>query len=118
MAREPSLGSLTEDALVSYGSMEGWSEPAVQAAPAPLDKKLTSPWPGYALAALVAAAAYGLHYLPFFPFRIASQFGVRRPLSAAILAMLAGIAVRNGFPIPGLIVDGLEGMGEKLSPLM
>ena len=53
----------------------------------------------YFVAAAVAVAAFALHYLPFPPFLVTGEFGVRRPVSPAILAILLGTLVRNLFPI-------------------
>jgi len=119
MADETNLSTLSEEALVSYGSMEGWSEPAVSAGRAEPRKveKRAAPWRGYALAAAVAAAAYLLHYLPFPPFRVAGEFGVRRPLSAAILALLAGVAARNLASLPASAVEASKHLVKKLIPI-
>ena len=74
--------SLDAEALASLGSMEGLDVPIVRTRAAPEKSEPTRPsiWPGYAAALLVAAAAYAVHYLPFAPFRVASEFGVRRPV--------------------------------------
>lgn len=117
---EPYLSHLDEDALLSLGSMEGLDEPPVVktriaiGAPAAARAYL---WPGYALAALVSAIAYGLHYLPIPPFRIVSEFGVRRPISAAIIAILTGVLIRNLFPLPGSLIESSKGMVRKLIPI-
>ncbi len=116
---EPYLSYLDDAALLSLGSMEGLGEPAVTkkaAVRAPAAAR-ASMWPGYLLAAAVAALAYGLHYLPVPPFRIVSEAGVRRPLSAAIIAILAGVLARNVFPLPGALVEGSKGMVKKLIPI-
>ena len=101
-AGESYLSTLSEEALLSFGSMEGLGDrPAVETRlkPRVAAEKRPSAWPGYALAGVVASIAYVINYLPFPPFRTVSDFGVRRPLSAAIIAILAGVAVRNLFPI-------------------
>jgi len=92
----PSTLKLSPEALRSLGSMEGaYVLPLVErrvdrkgAAPAPAPK--LNPWPGWVAAATVAAVAYAIHYLPFAPFRVEAASGVRRPVSAAILAIFAG----------------------------
>ncbi|MBI3696630.1 MAG: putative sulfate exporter family transporter [Acidobacteria bacterium] len=114
---ETYLSSLDEEALLSLGSMEGW--PRVVEVRAPAKKKAKpSVWPGYLLAGVVAAVAYGVHYLPFPPFRIVSEFGVRRPLSAAILAILAGVLVRNLFRVPDSMAEGCKSLTRKSIPLV
>lgn len=110
---QPYLSSLSEDALLSLGSMEGLAPPAVEkGAPREAVRRFAN-WPGYGLAGVAAAAAYGMHYLPFPPF----QIGSRRPLSTAILAILAGMAIRNLLPLPAAAIDGAKGMVKRLVPL-
>jgi uncharacterized integral membrane protein (TIGR00698 family) len=95
---------LSPETLRSLGSMEGaYVLPIVErqkrgpAAPAP-SKKL-NPWPGWAVAAAVTAIAYAIHYLPFPPFRVEGASGVRRPVSAAILAIFAGALAAGILPL-------------------
>lgn len=75
-----------------------------------------SPVPGYALAFAVTALAYLIHYLPFPPFRVTGDSGVRYPLSAAILAMVAGIAIRNLIRLPSSLVESARGMPRRVIP--
>ena len=112
-------GSLDEEALASLGSMEGLEVPIVVTRTAPAKSKPARPsiWPGYAAALLVAAAAYAVHYLPFAPFRVASEFGVRRPVSAAIIAILLGAVARNVFRLPHAILEGCKGIVRKIIPV-
>jgi uncharacterized integral membrane protein (TIGR00698 family) len=107
MAREPYLGPLSEEALASYGAMEGWGEGAVEPRK-PAAPKRASPWPGYLLAAAVAGAALGLHSLPVRPLRMAS---------AAILAIVLGLAVRNLFTLPAPVVEAAKVMVKRLIPV-
>src|SRR5260370_21186472 len=112
--------SISTEALVSLDSMEGvYALPVVEtrAATPPKAPTRDSVWPGYYLTALTAAIAYGVHYLPFAPFRVASDSGVRRPISAAIVAILAGVLIRNLFPVPGSIVEGCKVIVRKTIPL-
>src|SRR6185503_2655506 len=101
-------------------SMEGvYSLPVVEkrsTAP-PVPAVRDSVWPGYALTALTAAIAFAIHYLPIAPFRVASETGVRRPISAAIIAILAGALIRNLLPVPGSIVEGCKTIVRKAIPL-
>ena len=107
MAREPYLSALSEEELASYGSMEGLREPAVVAGPRPAAAR-PSPWPGYLLAGALAALAYGLHSLPFGPLRTTS---------AAILAILLGLAVRNLFRLPVPVVEAAKVLFKKSIPV-
>ena len=76
-----------------------------------------SVWPGYAAALVVVAAAYLVHYLPFAPFRIAGEFGVRRPVSPAIIAILLGALARNVLRLPHFILEGCKGIVRKVIPV-
>ena len=112
--------SISQEALLSLDSMEGvYSLPVVEKreASAPASAKRHSVWPGYGLTALTAAIALAIHYLPFAPFRVAGETGVRRPISAAIIAILAGVLIRNLFPLPGSIVEGCKVIVRKAIPL-
>ena len=100
----PSTLKLSPEALRSLGSMEGaYVLPIVErrkGSPRPtvVVEKL-NPWPGWAVAVLVAAVAYAIHYLPFAPFRVEGASGVRRPVSAAILAIFAGALASGVLPL-------------------
>ena len=107
-------GYISDEALLSLDSMEGiQSLPRVQPRPA----KSTPVWPGYALAACIAAAAYAVHLLPFPPFQTGSGAGARHPVSAAILAMLGGLLVRNLFRLPATAVDGAKRVARSVIPI-
>jgi len=80
--------------------------PRVKLAPKPL-------WPGWLAAIGVAALAYAIHYLPFAPFRV----GVRRPISAAILAILVGALAANFFPLGIKILHGAKDCVRRSIPL-
>src|SRR5437867_10347271 len=100
--------SISTEALLSLDSMEGvYALPVVEKRDAASARpaKRESVWPGYYLTGLTAAIASAIHYLPVAPFQVASQSGVRRPISAAIIAILAGVLIRNLFPVPGSIVE-------------
>jgi uncharacterized integral membrane protein (TIGR00698 family) len=99
--------SISGDALASLDCMEGvYSLPVVEARPIAAAKTVAkdSVWLGYGLVGLTAASAYAIHYLPIRPFQVASESGVRRPVSAAIIAILIGVLLRNLLPLPGTIV--------------
>ncbi|MGH9657767.1 MAG: YeiH family protein [Bryobacteraceae bacterium] len=118
MPSQSSYGSLSEDALLSLGSMEGlYQLPVVEAKVEERAPVRASPWPGYILAAAVTAAATAVHYLPLAPSQIATDAGVRRPISAAILAILGGVLVRNFFPLPAMALEGCKGVVKRIIPL-
>ena len=105
------------EALLSLESMEGvYARPVAEIKPPQSRLSKTSPLPGYVLALAVTALAYLFHYLPFPPFRVAGTSGVRYPLSAAILAILAGIAVRNLFPLPASLTESARGVPRRVIP--
>jgi uncharacterized integral membrane protein (TIGR00698 family) len=107
---------LSKEALASLGSMEGSGYlPAVERQPAgPRVKLAPKPlWPGYLLAIGVAALAYAIHYLPFAPFRV----GVRRPISAAIIAIVIGAFAANLLPLGIRIFHGTKDAVRRSIPL-
>jgi uncharacterized integral membrane protein (TIGR00698 family) len=112
-------GPLDAEALASLGSMEGLDVPIVVTRAVPGKSKPARPsvWPGYVAAILIAGAAYLVHYLPFAPFRIAGELGVRRPVSPAIIAILLGAAARNVLRLPHAILEGCKGIVRKVIPI-
>jgi uncharacterized integral membrane protein (TIGR00698 family) len=111
-------GPLDAEALASLGSMEGLDLPIVVTGAAPRKAKPARPslWPGYAAALLIVAAAYLVHYLPFAPFRVAGEFGVRHPVSPAIIAILLGALARNALRLPHAILEGSKGIVRRVIP--
>jgi uncharacterized integral membrane protein (TIGR00698 family) len=112
---QPSF-KLSKEALASLGSMEGsFYRPLVERRPAgPVLKLAPKPlWPGWLLSICVAAIAYGIHYLPFAPFRVEN----RRPISAAILAILVGAAVANLRPLSIRFLHGTKDTVRRSIPL-
>jgi uncharacterized integral membrane protein (TIGR00698 family) len=113
---------LDADALLSLGCMEGVYEPVVSAAPA-VPAKVAHPWlqlaPGYAIAGGVAALAYMLHELPVWPFsiRAANGLDVRHPVSAAIMAIVVGLVIRNVLWLPQSAKSGLKHVVKKMIPI-
>lgn len=71
----------------------------------------------YLPAALVTALAYGLHYLPIPPFRVMQASGARYPVSAAIIAMVAGMLVRNLMPLPKAVLESSLGLARRVIPI-
>lgn len=105
------------EALLSLDCMEGgYTRPVAEIRPPQARLPKTSPVPGYILALAVTASAYLIHYLPFPPFRVTGASGVRYPLSAAIVAMLAGIAVRNLIRLPAHVVESARGVPRRVIP--
>ncbi|MCP4247031.1 MAG: putative sulfate exporter family transporter [bacterium] len=113
-----SLDALSAEAFASLGSMEGVYEPIVEVTTAAPEQAgpLRGVRPGYVAAAVVAALAYGLHYLPMPPFRVVSESVARHPISAAIIAILLGLGVRNLLPVPASVADGCKGLVKRVIP--
>lgn len=109
---------LSPEALLSLGSMEGVYDAPVVVETQPPAKRAAAPsvWRGYLVASMVAAAAYGIHYLPFAPFRVTGEFGERRPVSASILAILVGAVLANLIKLPAPITKSCSGIVRKLLP--
>jgi uncharacterized integral membrane protein (TIGR00698 family) len=84
--------------------------------PAP-PKSAPRPWWAYVPALLVTALAYGLHYLPVPPFRVVAGQGARYPVSAAIIAMVAGVLVRNLLPLPKPAIESAKGLARRIIPI-
>ncbi|HWZ34229.1 MAG TPA: putative sulfate exporter family transporter [Bryobacteraceae bacterium] len=111
---------LSPEALRSLGSMEGaYVLPLVEkkSAPKPAPVKTLNPWPGWAAAAAVTLIAYAIHYLPFAPFRVEGPSGVRRPVSAAILAIFAGALAATVLPLRKQILEGAKHAVRRTIPL-
>jgi uncharacterized integral membrane protein (TIGR00698 family) len=105
------------EALLSLDSMEGvYARPVAEVKPPSPKPPKPSLLPGYILALVVTAFAYLVHYLPFPPFRVAAATGVRYPVSAAIVAILAGMAVRNLIRLPAYVIESARGMPRKVIP--
>jgi uncharacterized integral membrane protein (TIGR00698 family) len=82
------------------------AEPRLKLAPKPL-------WPGWLVSVAVAGLAYGIHYLPFAPFRV----GDRRPISAAILAILLGALAVNLLPLGVKVLYGAKDAVKRSIPV-
>ncbi len=111
------FGDLTDDAYGALGSMEGmYHRPVVETARSAAAHERLAHWPGYLFAAAVCAVAYGIHYLPFAPFQVVSDAGVKRPISTAILAILVGLLVRNFIWAPASILAGCKSIVRGVIP--
>ena|SRR5579872_297764 len=111
---------LSPAALQSLGSMEGaYALPIVEtkSAPAPPPPKVAHPGPGWAAAAITAALSYAIHYLPFEPFRVEAASGIRRPVSAAIIAIFLGALASTLLPLPHRILEGAKHAVRRTIPL-
>jgi uncharacterized integral membrane protein (TIGR00698 family) len=97
---------MSDEALLSLGSMEGLAETPVRA-------RRENLAPGYLAAALTAGIAYVIHYLPFAPFLVEG----RRPLSASIIAIAAAVVARNLFPIPVSVLAGCKHIVRNVIPI-
>src|SRR3989304_9043061 len=86
---------LSPDAFLSLGSMEGLFEAVVAPKAVQPPHTYVKLLPGYALSIGVALLAYLLHELPFAPFTVLGETGARHPVSAAIIAILVGLVLRN-----------------------
>lgn len=106
------------DALHSLGSMEGIVEPLVErvAAAEIASRRRVALLPGFLIAGGVTALAYMIHFLPIAPFRIASEAGIRYPISSAIIAILLGLSFRNLLPLPGSIKAGCKSIVRNTIP--
>lgn len=84
---------------------------------APKQAPKTIPLWAYVPALLVTALAYGLHYLPIPPFRVVAGEGARYPVSAAIIAIVAGVLIRNLLPLPAAVVETAKGLARRVIPV-
>jgi uncharacterized integral membrane protein (TIGR00698 family) len=110
---------LTDDAFRSLDSMEGVMQPVVRRAAAAQQaaRERAVYWPGFTLAAVIGAVAYLLHYAPVAPFTATATSGARHPISAALIAIVAGLLVRNTLAIPSSIKPGCKRIVRKLIPV-
>ncbi len=98
--------SISPEAAVSLGSMEGMVDTAVLEPPAtsPIESFVASPWFGYVAAGTVTLLAYAMSHLPYMP-------------SLAMLAIILGVVVRNVAPIPGTVSLGCKKIVRSLIPV-
>lgn len=108
---------MTEEALNSLDSMEGvYTRPVVKKGPEKPKALLVSPVPGALLTAVIGAAAFGIHYLPFAPFQVQDGATARHPISAAMIAIVLGILVRNAIDLPMKLVESARPWPRRLIP--
>jgi len=110
---------ISADALASFNSMEGVYEPIVELRqPVATDAEAQpSLWPGYVLSAVLAALSFGLQFLPVWPFQIVRGEAIKHPISAAILAILVGVLVRNLLPLGSRFKPGCRKIVKKTIPV-
>ncbi len=72
-----------------------------------------SPWPGVLVCAALTGLAFYIHSLPFPPFTISGS----HPLSAVLLALLLGLALRNFVPATAALKPGANVVIKKILPL-
>ncbi len=107
---------LSDEAFGSLGCMEGVYEPIVTPA-VERARPTAALGSGYLLAAGVAISAYVIHRLPFAPFSVVGDAGVRHPISAAILAIVGGMLLRNTMSLPTSIRAGCRHIVKKIIPV-
>lgn len=115
--RSPYGAALSSDAFLSLGSMEGLFEtvvaPRVSAPAVPRASVL----PGYLAAGIVATIAFAVHTLPIVPFTLTKGDSIRHPISAAMIAIVLGLLLRNTIALPGAVKPGCKSAIKKLIPL-
>ena len=113
-----SYGYISDEALLSLDSMEGLPRLPKPSAPKPKPPAAEMvPWWVYVPPLVVTAISYGIHYLPAPPFRVMSTSGARYPVSAAIIAMIAGVLVRNLIPLPQAAIESAKGQARRIIPV-
>jgi len=104
--------SLSPEAALSLGSMEGVYDAPVRQAPV-----VPGRWIGYLIAAGAAGAAYGLHFLPIAPFTLGTASGgTRHPIGAAIIAIILGVLIANLIKLPKPVVAGAKQIVRSVIP--
>ena len=113
------FGYISDEALLSLDSMEGIHELPESATlkPGTSPRSAAPPWWAYIPAVLVTALAYGMHYLPFPPFRVMNGPSARYPVSAAIIGIVAGVLVRNLLPLPAASIESAKGLARRIIPI-
>ena len=110
--------ALSANAFLSLGSMEGVFDPVVETRSAqPESAARRALYPGYAFAAGVALLAMLGRHLPFAPFTLGDGATLRHPVSAATIAILAGLALRNLLVLPDSIRSGCRHIVKKVIPI-
>ena len=115
------VGGLSADAFLSLGCMEGIYGPIVStpAAAKPVTRIDARALPGLGLALGLTVLAYLIHGLPIAPFAVLGPDGVslRHPVSAAIIAILAGLLARNIWTLPASVQHGCKTVVNTLIPI-
>jgi uncharacterized integral membrane protein (TIGR00698 family) len=117
-----SFFEISDEALLSLGSMEGVYEAPVVSQPATGARQVAKAAPAESLVPAwitvggIAALSFALHYLPFAPFQIASDHAARRPISASIIAILLGVLLRNLYTLPASVANGCKSIVKRVLP--
>jgi uncharacterized integral membrane protein (TIGR00698 family) len=114
----PQIGDLSDKATLSLDSMEGLYELPVIEKASTARKVPSRSFAGQWSVGLIAALAYAVHYLPFAPFRIAGEHGIRRPVSAAIIAILLGFVARGFDWMPLSALNDCKRLVKTLMPVL
>ncbi len=110
--------ALSSEAILSLGSMEGVYDPVVTTpVEAGRPAAHAAELPGYLAAGALVGLAYAVHYLPFAPFTLTAESGVRHPVSAAIIAILLGLALRNTLALPDSLRTGCKHIVKRVIPM-
>lgn len=105
-SRSSVFDGLSDEAYLSLGAMEGMYPAIVETIrPAESPKARETVWPGYVLAATVAAAAYIVGHL------------ILPDVGAAIIAIVLGAVVRNVLPIPATTTAGCKRIVRRGIPI-
>lgn len=109
-----SRNPMSSEMLLSLDSMEGVYALPVETVEVRRKAPPTA-WPGYAMAATAAALGFAIHYLPFAPFQVVTEYGVRRPISASAAAIFWGVLIRNLWRSP-VVAEGAKRTVKRTLP--
>jgi uncharacterized integral membrane protein (TIGR00698 family) len=111
-------GYISDETLLSLDSMEGLpARPTLKPATPVTAFKAAPRWWAYFPSVAITAISFAVHRLPFAPFRVMSASGARYPVSAAIIAIVAGVLVRNLLPLPRSVVETAKGQARRIIPI-
>src|SRR5260370_4995190 len=105
---------MSSEVLLSLDSMEGVYTLPEEIIEAPKKKPLPV-WPGVLMATGAAALGFAVHYLPFAPFQVVTEYGVRRPISSSAAAIFWGMLVRNLWH-SSVVVEGAKKVVKRTLP--
>jgi len=115
----PSERTRSREELQSLESAEGLSgSPVIVPQTAGPEVTRALPFRAYATVVLITALAYAVHYLPFVPFRIMADHGLRRPVSASTLAILIGVIARSFNLAPASVLLECKRLVKRFMPVL